>query len=240
MRHVVIVSPHRDDAAFSCAIAIRWLATKCRVTIANCFTVSHYAPYRTDEIGTVSEIRLREDIAFAKVCKASLNDLALVDAPERLGIGISGISTVRSLGEEDAVPRREIEHHIRSLQADLILAPITIGDHIDHRISRAASLGAIAEIGSAIGFYEDLPYAARNSEARLQELVREIGITLHPWTIPIDDGVVWKRSCALLYPSQISQDTAEEIALYGVRYENGERYWMTSEAVHFIRSLDQE
>ena len=69
-----MLSPHRDDAAFSLAIAItNWLTARHTVTILNVFTRSRYAPYsdaafvhENDQLSYVSAIRLREDEHFLR------------------------------------------------------------------------------------------------------------------------------------------------------------------------------
>ena len=71
---ILILSPHRDDAAFSLSIAItNWLTARHTVTILNVFTRSRHAPYsdagfvhENDELSYVSAMRLREDEHFVR------------------------------------------------------------------------------------------------------------------------------------------------------------------------------
>ena len=71
---ILVLSPHRDDAAFSLSIAItNWLTARHSVTVLNVFTRSRYAPFsdaafvhENDELSYVSAMRLREDEYFLR------------------------------------------------------------------------------------------------------------------------------------------------------------------------------
>jgi len=97
---VLVLSPHRDDAAFSCGLLLLNLLTSgARLTIANVCTVSDYAPYLPEEVydrvNQVTAVRAAEDAVFARrlakdaaVDESSVVflDLGWQDAPIRLGI----------------------------------------------------------------------------------------------------------------------------------------------------------
>ena len=231
--HVVVVSPHRDDAAFSCAIALRHLAGRCRITIANFFTVSAYAPFAHAGNSAVSQLRLREDQAFADAASAGLRDLHLVDAPERLSISFSEIANTRALDHRDVEPMEQISAHLKMLKPELVLVPLALGDHIDHRIAQAAAVTSGFE---SLAFYEDLPYAARGAIAAPAQRVADLGLELNPWVFQAEDGDSWKARCAEFYPSQIGPETMREIAQYSERYGKGERFWVTKQAEKLLAS----
>ena len=71
---ILVLSPHRDDAAFSLSIAItNWLTARHSVIVLNVFTRSRYAPFsdaafvhENDELSYVSAMRLREDEHFLR------------------------------------------------------------------------------------------------------------------------------------------------------------------------------
>ncbi len=222
------MSPHRDDAAFSCAISISALVgAQVHVTVADCFTISEYAPFNVAHRPDVTAVRLAEDRAFSSVAGVSLYDLSLSDAPERLGISASAISTERPLVEIDREPMEAIALHIRQIENELIFVPLAIGDHIDHRIAQTA---AISTGNPRLAFYEDLPYAARVPPDTAESRAVSLGLSLVPYSFRRDDGELWKRRCAGLYSSQIAPETAEEIAAYSRRYGQGERIWVTPAA----------
>ena len=195
MIRILIVSPHRDDAAFSCAIAIRALSNVASITVANYFTISEYAPFRTDELRSVSELRLLEDQKFVSLAGIALEDLNLTDAPQRLEIDVSEISTLRPLETKDAVPRETISKHVLLLAPDLVMLPLAIGDHIDHRIAQA---GVLDTGIPNLAFYEDLPYSARANETATEDRASSLQLNLSPKIFHCAEGRNWKARCASL------------------------------------------
>ncbi len=234
MTRVVVVSPHRDDAAFSCGVAIRALALSCSITVANFFTVSRYAPFSVDNCPDVSELRRLEDVSFAKLAGASLSDLRLIDAPERLSIGVAEIASTRPLDSRDNEPLQRIGAHVNSLRPELVFLPLALGDHIDHRIAQNASIAAGC---AALAFYEDLPYAARLPENAPAQRAHDLAINLSPRVIRVDNAERWKEQCAGCYPSQIEMETVHEIARFSRRYSGGERCWTTPPAAAILDKL---
>lgn len=234
MTRVLIVSPHRDDAAFSCGIAIRALARHTQVTIANFFTISRYAPLSNIQPELISDLRRQEDIAFAKLSGASLHDLNLIDAPERLAIGVTQISTLREFGEADFACINRIRGHIVQFGADLVIAPLALGDHIDHRIAQAAA----RRVGiAAMAFYEDLPYAARLPDDAPLKRADTLNMALTPLEISAGDGYQWKQNCVRCYPSQVGNETVLEISEYSKRHGCGERLWLAPGVCGWLRRL---
>ena len=101
---VLVVSPHRDDAAFSLTLSIdEWLRAGHSVIVMNCFTRSAYAPFSdapsihpNDRLTFVSALRQREDEAWRKQRQSSqvdFHDLNLKDAPVRLRCPLEELST---------------------------------------------------------------------------------------------------------------------------------------------------
>ncbi len=96
MLPVTVLSPHRDDAAFSLCLALsRWPELNVPVTVVNFFTISGYAPHSAStEIADVSSLREREDQeALASIHPAiHVESLDLLDAPLRFNISAAAIS----------------------------------------------------------------------------------------------------------------------------------------------------
>ena len=96
---VTILSPHRDDAAFSCGLLLsRCAELGVPVRIVNVFTRSAYAPYLAggagaDEVETVSAARLAEDRALVERMGAGcrMDDVGLTDAPVRVGLRVDRV-----------------------------------------------------------------------------------------------------------------------------------------------------
>ncbi len=236
---IVVVSPHRDDACFSSALALlAWSSQQHATLVINCFTVSDYAPlsdanetHANDRIQYVSALRRREDESFMRrVGFVEMRDLGLRDAPLRLGCGLEEICT-RTLDPEDAslrAIRSAVARELHRWRADALLLPMALGSHVDHVAAREAVLPMAAERPCA--FYEDLPYAARAEVTSTIESASEvlgdcIGETLQPLLYGVPEQVAGKRMLAALYASQIDAAEAESIAGFASSYGGRERLW---------------
>ena len=98
---IAVVSPHRDDAAFSCG-ALLWALRRspATITVVNLFTRSVYAPYlpatAAQEEAMVTAVRRAEDDAFLRRLHqegvdAKRIDLHLFDAPLRLALPVESV-----------------------------------------------------------------------------------------------------------------------------------------------------
>jgi LmbE family N-acetylglucosaminyl deacetylase len=225
---LTVLSPHRDDAAFSLALALkRWAAAGVEITVLNLFTRSAYAPYAR-EGADITAVRANEDRRALKTIDVliRLHSLSLLDAPVRLPIDFGSITNVEAfspLAEEVNF----LSRCIRAASRDaLVLAPLALGDHIDHRTVHLAALKA----GRAhrVGFYEDLPYASWTDDAVIRERVSKveavIGIPLFP---ALRRSASWrfKERVIRRYDSQIDAGMARMIARYGEKYMGAERIW---------------
>jgi LmbE family N-acetylglucosaminyl deacetylase len=248
-KKILILSPHRDDAAFSLSIAItNWLTARHTVTILNVFTRSRHAPYsdaafvhQNDELSYVSAMRLREDEHFVrriteklpKGLKSNLHkvDLNLKDAPIRLRIPLEDLSDTPVNPADASIEkiRKAITKQSEAGAMEAIVLPAAIGDHVDHLTVREAAQSFATNIPSA--FYEDLPYAASYPSAATDlEALRETAATrnepLHPVLYQIESAVEFKRRLVLGYASQIDDEAGTLISDFAKRYDGGERLWV--------------
>lgn len=247
---ILILSPHRDDAAFSLSIAItNWLAAGHRVTILNVFTRSLHAPYsdadfvhENDRLSYVSAMRHREDELFvqrithdlSKSAKTHLQllDLKLKDAPIRLRCAEEDLSDTPVNPEDPAIEkiRKALTRESESGNLEALVLPLALGHHVDHLTALAAALPFTVALPSA--FYEDLPYAATHPSvtADLQSLREDVTQRLHEPLTPVlsqhPQAAELKRRLALGYASQIEEETANLIANFATRYNGGERLWV--------------
>jgi LmbE family N-acetylglucosaminyl deacetylase len=245
--HVVVLSPHRDDAAFSCGLLLnQLLAGGNQVTGVNVFNVSSYAPYLPlgpdDRTQQVSQARQAEDLDFAASLlreaggvSASLTfvDMGWFDLPLRWDVNDEqALSDVTlPLAEQNSLTNafRELP------RADIVLAPMSLGGHIDHRLVSEAAKRAFASVD--LVFYEDLPYACRaqNTDQDLGPLEIHEG-AVSSW-LPGHRGTRGlKRRFALCYPSQISPEVAEEMETYAAARDGNERYVAGTGALSKLRS----
>jgi hypothetical protein len=147
------VSPHLDDAAFSCAAGLLQRAAKERVIVATVFTEGKGSAKRRAED--------RRAYTFAETVH-----LGFLDAPDRLHIKPSFKTLVLEAGVDQKLVR-EIRRALQPLlrDADRVYFPLAIGGHIDHRTVFEAH-------PQSAYFYEDRPYAlaAPLRQLRLLEL----------------------------------------------------------------------
>ncbi len=240
---ILIVSPHRDDAAFSLGLAVEaWLAAGHAVTVLNCFTLSEYAPYSdvgslhaNDRQSFATAVRKREDIAWNKLIRDAVrfNDLDLLDAPLRLAMSLDEAMATPIRAGDRAVARvaGSIAKWAKAGPERAVVLPLAIGDHVDHRVAREAGQQALAELPVPMGYYEDLPYAARpEAQDRMAALAGELSPEFEPVfaTEPVNlkPAKGRKRRIAECYDSQIDSPTAEQIAAFSGQYGGRERLWV--------------
>ena len=236
---ILVLSPHRDDAAFSLSFSIaHWLAAGHSVTIMNVFTRSLYAPYsdaesvhENDRLSYVSAMRKREDEAFLKkIPGADMIDLNIKDAPIRLHCDSSVVCDMEIDPNDKAIKKVHdtVEKQLRTPHC--LVIPLGLGHHVDHRVVRDAVLPLTPDTPCA--FYEELPYATRDGVridlSRFREdTAHRFHEELHPvlvhgtQTRPTEH----KRKIALLYSSQIDAALADTIAQFSHRYHGAERQW---------------
>ncbi|WP_347302547.1 PIG-L family deacetylase [Croceibacterium sp. TMG7-5b_MA50] len=169
MSHVVAVSPHLDDAAFSIG---GFLAARARggdqVTIVTCFTGNVAEPAgfalacQLDK-GLPSDVdymalRRAEDLAACAVIGAEAIHLPLLEAPHRGYANALELFGTRHPDDNALAPlTRQLAEQVTRLQPDLLLGPMAIGDHVDHWLVR----DALARTGQVVELWEDWPYLTR-------------------------------------------------------------------------------
>ncbi len=242
---IVVLSPHRDDAAFSLGLAVdAWLAGGHTVSVLNCFTQSAYAPYSdiealhpNDRVSFASAVRRREDVAWNKLTgnRLTFHDLDLLDAPLRLGCAVDEVLTVEIRAGDRALARVEgaVAKLARKSQEKQVLlaAPLALGGHIDHRVVHQAVLQSLANAPMPVAFYEDLPYAARAGVAEQAEVLAAASapdlqaLLIGEGSSPERDAVRRKTRIAECYDSQVDSDVVRSVAEFAGQYGGRERLW---------------
>lgn len=232
MRRVSILSPHRDDAAFSLFICLaKWsMSPSVKLKVLNFFTESAYAPHaNASNSSKVSGIRKREDRrAVASINRSiQVTDRNLLDAPLRLGIAPSAVCNAETQGLISEALIEQLTKKLRRGRAELTIAPLGLGDHVDHVAVRRAAVRAVTP--SCLAFYEDLPYATWTPENVLREHVSQveeaIGRELKPVIIRDRKLAKLKQRIVAQYRSQIDWQGASMIASWSKHYGGGERIW---------------
>ena len=173
---VLAVSPHLDDAAFSAGATLATLiAHGHRVTLVTAFTASVASASDGD---TMALRRIEDMQAAARLGVQRLVHLPFAEARERGYDAVTG-----PLREDDDVAP-DLRAALDILGSfDLVLAPLALGEHVDHRQLRRA-LGLPGRVGDP----EPVARFARGSLA----LWRDTPHVIHgddPST-PGDDAVV--------------------------------------------------
>jgi LmbE family N-acetylglucosaminyl deacetylase len=241
---ITILSPHPDDAAFSLCLSIwKWSWLGIRIRIINVFTRSTYAPQaaldedKRDGVEEVTRLRVREDrAALFRIHPGLIVDsLPFWDAPLRLGIDAKMVCSEAARSIQDPGTCTQLnEALLRKGRQTFVVAPLALGDHVDHLAVRTAAI-AVRDEFQALAFYEDLPYRMWTSEQALQEHVQEIerrtGMRLRPRMIGTDHGFWMKKRIVAQYCSQITAREAEAIARNANHYGGRERIWASLSAL---------
>jgi LmbE family N-acetylglucosaminyl deacetylase len=260
---ILILSPHRDDAAFSLSLAItNWLTARHTVTILNVFTRSRFAPYsdaafvhENDELSYVSAMRLREDELWVRRIKESLPkghknnlhifDLNLKDAPIRLRIPLEAVNTTPVNPADPSIEkiRKALTRHATEGTMQAIVIPAALGNHVDHLTIREAAQPFTEQLPTA--FYEDLPYLAAHPAAttdlealRATSAERNAPLTdiLYNTNEPTAEAITRKRKLVLNYASQIDEAAGDLIANFAATYNGAERLWANQPWISAFKS----
>lgn len=169
MTHLVAISPHLDDAAFSVGglLAARARAGD-RITVVTCFTGSVERPQgfalacQLDK-GLDAEIdymalRRQEDLVACAAIGADAVHLPFLEAPHR-GYGSAADLFAKRRQDDDVLGPLSgaLDLLVRDIKPDLVLRPLAIGDHVDHWMVRDAA----ASIQKPMLSWEDWPYLRR-------------------------------------------------------------------------------
>jgi len=159
MRPVVIfLSPHLDDAVFSCpARILAEVRGGAEVVIATVF--SHCGSHRAAR--SEYRRRRREDQAAARALGAKPRWLGMADAPFRHPFYNSFRNIIFGAAQGEELRLASLDRMlfvlVTSLQPVRLYIPLGVGGHIDHRLTFVAANGLPATIPKI--FYEERPYA---------------------------------------------------------------------------------
>lgn len=209
------LAPHCDDICFSLgAFALR----RRQGTLLTVFSQSNYVALprairaRGDErIHLISDLRRREDEAFARSAGLRLRFGGLDDAPLR---GLEPFATarvdaeVRRLGGAVIAAIAEVADERLHDRRPWLFCPTAIGGHVDHMVVLKIILEHYEALRRRwrIAFYEDLHYASvwrvrAFGLARFQRLAAPLKPRRSAWPIEASSE---KLTLACLYPSQFA------------------------------------
>lgn len=224
--HWIYLAPHLDDAVYSCGGLI-WEQTQAGQKVEiwticagdpppgplSSFAEALHARWKTG--GEAGAVRRVEDQQAAARLGAHIRHLALPDCIYRRH-PVSGEALYASEGAifGEVHPAEDgLVAWLRTLLTEQILAetrvvaPLTVGGHVDHRLVREA----FEQTGRAGRYYADYPYAAQN--ARVADRV-PAGWTADIFPVSERGFNAWGEAVAL-YASQLSSFWANRAVMEG-------------------------
>ena len=188
MKRCVAVSPHLDDAAFSCGGTLARLAREgWACTVVTVFTASVPGPRgfalacQTDkglDPGVdYMALRRAEDTRALRALGARPEHLPFAEAPHRGYTSAADLFAGVHDDEPLDVAALTAELTRLTADADLVLAPQALGGHVDHLLVR----GAVARLDAPVAWYRDTPYVLREPRAGAPEALAglaEVGVAL--------------------------------------------------------------
>lgn len=241
--NVIYIAPHLDDVALSCGGQIAQRTHRGEkvliVTITAGdpptgnlppFAQAHHVSWQLDAETVVAD-RRAEDARSAQILGADYCHFDLLDAIYRRE-GKDGSAhynnDLQLFGDIAPVESVLVDQLVEKLlglpSADLIIAPLAIGGHVDHRMTRFAAESAFA----TLVYYEDYPYVQWNG------LGDSVTTGWMSELIPIsEDALTTKIAAIAAYKSQIDHlfedydDMLVQVTTYAHQI-GGERLWKKS------------
>lgn len=240
--HTIVLGAHLDDGVLSCGGQIYQLAQAGEgVLVATVMAgdatggASDYAQSLRDrwQLDTSAEaMRRAEDEAACGVLGADFLHLPIPDCIYR-GAADGAMyyrSDAEIFGPVHPGEARLVEEVIALLRAlpaaEQILAPLTVGNHVDHIFVR---LAAEKVYGDRLVYYEDYPYAQK--EDGVQAVLERTGGDWKATVHPLSEAATQAKIAAILaYRSQFSTFWTDRADLEGqvrgyAEKIGGERVW---------------
>ncbi len=172
----IYLSPHLDDAALSCGGQI-FLETAARAPIlivtlmagkpaadAPLSAFARELHQRWELARNAVQVRRAEDVVACQILKADHLHWSVPDCIYRSDPATgepcypTWEAVITTMHPADEAVVELLAGQLRQLPAaDQIYAPLTVGNHVDHRLTR---LAAERVFGESLIYYEDYPYAA--------------------------------------------------------------------------------
>jgi LmbE family N-acetylglucosaminyl deacetylase len=223
----IYLSPHLDDAAFSCGGQIHARARRGeRVSIVTVFAgpappAAELSPFASDlhrrwglDSGDAVATRRDEDRQAAQSLGAACVQLDLPDAIYRVDqrgepIYSAFAALFRDPSADDDAVESPLRAALRALpETAFVAAPLGVGGHVDHAIVHRLAREVMQR--DRLWFYEDFPYA-ESWRVRRRALARHRGWETRAETI---DDVDLDAKCRAIacYASQLGPDWSDAVA----------------------------
>lgn len=243
--HSIYLSPHLDDVVLSCGgqihaqtrsgqtvLVVTIMAGEPAPASLSKFAQSLHGRWQLDEKNVVAE-RREED---RKACRIVGADCIQWDIPDCI-YRVHPSTTQTLYPDREAIfgPVQEVEKGLVDALAqrlaglperDQLVAPLTVGNHVDHQITR---LAAESVARSTLAYYEDYPYA--QVEGALSAALDEEKVAWRSRVVPLEEQDLQAKIASIsAYVSQLStffadrSDLEQQVRLFTHKV-GGERLW---------------
>ena len=234
----IYLAPHLDDAVLSCGgqiydrvqaghkiLVLTIMAGEPASEQMNEYIASLHSRWELE--GSAVRQRQAEDIAAVTGLGAAYEHWSLPDCIYRgeppYYVGDEAI--FGPIHPDEMAVVADLAAQMGALAANEIIAPLAMGNHVDHQLVRAA---AEQQIGPRLLYYEDYPYVQRDG-APLEALAADPAWQAHSWPVT-PAGRQAKFAAIARYRSQLSTFFADDEDLrsqVGGYMDNvgGERTW---------------
>ena len=227
----IFLSPHFDDAAYSCGGLIWELAQAGEPveiwTVCAGEPGARLSPFaaqlhaRWGGAPQAVAVRRQEDQEACQILNAAQRLFDIPDCIYRvlpdgspLIVNNEDLFTAPLAAEAGLVDWLAVRLRETLPFAARVVAPLALGGHVDHRLVRAAAESS----GAALRYYADFPYVARE-KVDLTQWVQP-GWQVCEYPVSERGLLAWQRAVAA-YRSQVSSFWPDETALYA----DMEAYW---------------
>lgn len=225
----LLLAPHCDDIAYSLAGRLFSGAENGRrlqlLTIFSQSTFAPYAPYVTSQ-AQISALRHAEESRFCAALHLEHHSLGLAEAPLRGYPDLDSLFTDDGLPPDDPMVEclaQRLRQYSEGAAPARVFAPLGIGGHVDHLITRAAAQRVFGDV-CPLFFYEDLPYAGELTPAELARQLARDTRGLRPLITPLGDWLPDKLERLAAYASQVAGKDLESVVTHA-HLIGGERVW---------------
>lgn len=213
----ILISPHSDDIAYSLGGTLLTEYLSSPMMLVTVFTKSNFSRrVKLSDPKEITKIRTLEDAKFAEEIRIEYKGLNFPESPLRGKITYEEI-----FGNSDPYSDpiyREVYVSLSKLLKEfpdaLVISPMSIGNHLDHRIVLESCLAICKENNIKILFYEDLPYASLFTLKQIEDKAFKIDPNLKPYKIDITSVLRRKLDNLKIYKTQTGKEIPREVIIH--------------------------
>ncbi|MFX1276761.1 MAG: PIG-L family deacetylase [Promethearchaeota archaeon] len=241
---IIILSAHTDDVPLSLGGCLLGKLFKAQPTVIVVFSITNYiiGYDGSQSEQEVTRLRIKEENNAGRVANYKVKFLDFKDAFCR-----PNYSKYISLFQDNPIIEDPIYPIVKKEllkilvnHEGLICSPLSIGNHVDHKILTNIIKDLLLEKPELpILFYEDLPYADYIPYSKQEKIIQELNkITqLQPYFFT-KFKINEKIKLLKIYQSQLDQKQLDMVFDYWDSIGKGERIWLTKAAYKLLYNTD--